>query len=203
MQKLLKLILLLFFISFYSCNSYSQEFPGAKEQTIEQGNHFVKTSDRIVKIRWRPKVVEYDIVFSKNTNYDLKGVDQQDWNKLIGLYFNLANTRDNTVMVGWRYNIEEDIIEVCPYYHIDGPRVVAESPDQIVKIKRGETLRVKIEVEYKRRKRAFTVRLSNGTLFKSHHQKYDAKLVISNQINFYFGGNRTAPQDVTIYVKQL
>ena len=89
---------------------------------IKKGKHFVNLKNRQLKIRKKPTSVSWKYIFQDNCNYNLGDVDQKDWNKLTGLYFNLFNTRDETVMVGWRYNIPNDEIELAAYYHVNSGR---------------------------------------------------------------------------------
>ena len=102
-----------------TAQSVSQDsFPDMKAISIKKGNHFVNFGDRIFNLRNKPQKVAWNYVFQENCDYDLKDNDQKDWNKLTGLYFNLFNTRAETVMVGWRYNTKTDLIELNAYYHI-------------------------------------------------------------------------------------
>ena len=79
---------------------------GLTQYTIKKGNHFCWP--RVLKSRNRVNAVLWKVLFDKNCNYDLANSDQEDWNKVLGIYFNLLNPRDNTVMVGWRYRIPKN-----------------------------------------------------------------------------------------------
>jgi len=169
-----------------------------KEVTIKKGKHFVKMDDRITKYRKAPTKVSWKYIFQENCNYNLGTADQFDWNKLTGLYFNLLRTRAETVMVGWRYNIEKDIIELCAYYHILRKR---EFTAPIIAIKRGEELNVTIEISYE--PKYYKVILSSSENIGEHQIAFFHNRKICGQINFYFGGNEAAPQDVSVQLELI
>jgi len=192
-------ILLTFIVFSILAFSFAQsDTNGAKTVQIKKGKHFVNLKNRRMKIRNKPTSVSWNYVFQENCNYDLGDVDQKDWNKLTGLYFNLFNTRAETVMVGWRYNIPNDEIELAAYYHVNSGR---DFTKPLLKVKRGEEVSVSIEVDYKNK--AYTVRLKSKNGQAQNRKKFFHNRTRCGQINFYFGGNRTAPQDISILMKEV
>lgn len=169
-----------------------------EELTIKKGKHFVKMSDRIVKYRKAPTKVSWKYIFQENCNYNLGTIDQLDWNKLTGLHFNLIRTRAETVMVGWRYNIKIDVIELCGYYHIGMKR---EFTPPLLTVKRGEEVKITIEISYL--PKFYKVRLSTFEKEAEHQIPFFHRKKKCGQINFYFGGNEAAPQDVSVQMELL
>lgn len=162
--------------------------------TISEGQHFC--FPRIFKSRNRPERVAWRVRFAANCDYDLKDNDQKDWNKLCGLFYNLFNTRDNTVMVGWRWNKDRARMELCAYYHVDGSR---DFTKPLLDVALEEDLQVEIQIDYT--KKEYTVVL----LRSSDGQRVENTMAFTHnrgtcwEINTYFGGNRVAPQDVTVF----
>ncbi len=174
--------------------STSSGLPVLTEYTISEGQHFCLP--RIFKIRNKPERVSWYIVFGENADYDLQDEDQQDWNKLCGLFYNFLNTRDNTVMVGWRYNQKTQRMELNGYYHVDKGR---DFTKPLLDVALGEPVRVDIRVDYAQKN--YTVqltRVNDGTLAKNS-MPFTHDHTSCMEINTYFGGNEAAPQDITIY----
>ena len=99
-----------------------------KRYTVREGEHFSKP--RLYKLKRNPSKVKWAIRFDSNCNYTIRdpdgqiGEDQKDWNKLCGVFFKVLsfNTRKESVMMGWRYNVEQNRVELAPYYHINAGR---------------------------------------------------------------------------------
>lgn len=161
--------------------------------TISQGQHFC--FPRIFKSRNKPERVSWLIRFDQNCNYDLKDNDQKDWNKLCGLFFNLFNPRENTVMIGWRWNLKTEKMELCAYYHVDGSREFTKS---LLEVSLEETFTVEILVDYNAKEYAVILQRSSDGRRVEDRKAFRHDNETCWEVNTYFGGNRTAPQDVTI-----
>jgi hypothetical protein len=61
------------------------------------------------------------LIFTDESRYDLKGVDQADWNKVIGRGGTKYNNgkRESEQFLVWRYDIENDIFQYTDYWRID------------------------------------------------------------------------------------
>ena len=82
--------------------------------------------------------------FTADSVYDLKSVDQFDWNKLTGIGFSIpANI--NSIQVGWRYNLASQLFEVAPVFNVDDTRVLP-SPAEVISVPIGE--RFFFDVDY-------------------------------------------------------
>ena len=131
--------------------------------------------------------------FTDSCKYNLNGEDQLDWNKLTGISFNLIDARQNTVMCGWRYNIEKDNFELCAYYHISG----SFNPPQkaICSVKSGERFEVNIKFNKANKSVAFEiVKADERFTENSNFEKFG----ICRQVNTWFGGNNPSPCDMHI-----
>lgn len=131
-------------------------------------------------------------------------VDQLDWNKTCGEMFHSFDPHVNTAMLGWRHNLDLKKIEVNFYHHISR------------KVKYTEPLYAfafNEEFEYR-----IVPNYTNGTITETlwtiDHQLIrcivfdfpDLKnrfKILANEINFYFGGNQVASQDVTVMKKYI
>lgn len=182
-------------------NQFAQErtSPGSmKEITIKKNRHFVRWKDRIFKFRKAPQKVTWNYMFNENCKYKHADQDQFDWNKLTGLFYKWHNTRAETVMVGWRYNIPEDKIELNAYYHINKARIFTPV---LLKINRGDLVRISIEIDYDQKQ--YTVFLNSNNKTAKHVQSFTHNNRTCQQINFYFGGQKKAPHNISVLMNEV
>ncbi|MBK8653355.1 MAG: hypothetical protein KBG02_08205 [Haliscomenobacter sp.] len=166
---------------------------GLTQYTIKKGNHFCWP--RVLKSRNRVNAVLWKVLFDKNCNYDLANSDQEDWNKVLGIYFNLLNPRDNTVMVGWRYQPDRDVIELNAYYHLNKQTYYTDS---LMHIRREEALFVAIRIDWSARKYLVQMESPKSGARATHEMPFAHSEKRFWEINFYFGGNRPSPQEISI-----
>lgn len=164
--------------------------------TVQAGNHF--SFPRIFKLKRNPEEVRWDVKFNSNCDYKILNEDgsihhdQRDWNKLCGVFFSLFNTRKDSAMMGWRYNEKNDEIEMAPYYHVNASRDMFPT---MMTVKREEpfTLRLRIDLDNKK-----YIWLMEKEDFKAKHEMdFGHGGGFCGIINFYFGGNQVAPQEVS------
>lgn len=79
--------------------------------------------------KWRfPKRVKsplkYRVRFLESAIYNHKDNDQYDWNKLFGIKEKFFRPMFNSEMIGWRWNNEKGVVELCDYWHIEGDREI-------------------------------------------------------------------------------
>ena len=153
--------------------------------TIKKGNHYSG-------FRFSPHLRKHDLYgyvqFAPSCRYDI-GQDQSDWNKLTGFTLGCAS---NSVRIGWRWNGEH--VELGAYIHENGKRVVTP-----FKVKCDLNVDIRIGI----------VRLSD-TEFLFHVDEKDYLYTFKKKRPYwgwmmhpYFGGNRSAPHDVTLYLNVL
>ncbi|MEO1259195.1 MAG: hypothetical protein AAFZ15_10380 [Bacteroidota bacterium] len=146
----------------------------------------------------KPQELHWQIVFNDNANYIIREADgsvsrdQNDWNKLCGVFYSLLNTRKDAAMIGWRYNLENDEIELSPYYHISKSRDMFPT---LITAKRGELIDIKLNVDYVEKKYKWNIKTENNSV--NHEMAFTHNKNFCSLINFYFGGNREAPQTVS------
>ncbi len=168
--------------------------------TIAEGNHF--SFPRLFKFTFQPREIAWKVIFNEDCNYVLRtetgevSVDQKDWNKLCGSFFSLLSTRNDTAMIGWRYNIEEDLIELAPYYHVSGSR---DMFPPLLSVKRGKLVEVRLYVDWDEKTYRWT--LTSEEVTQEHEMKFSHNWKLSGFINFYFGGNMPAPQQVSVQME--
>ena len=179
-------------------------------------NLFLQAWNLIPKLS-RKKVYKYKFKFTESCKYceselnqAVMGDDCKDWNKLLGIsFFPAWNARRNSVMLGWRHTPENGI-EVQPYLH-------ALNGDNIYKLYQSLTLEIDIDyiVEINLNTHKLKVYREDqkplpgllGATFVRWDLKFWGKVFkptwIRRQINSWFGGNQTAPQTMSLYVKRL
>ncbi len=160
---------------------------------IGQGRHFCLP--RIFRTRRRPERVSWLVVFEENCAYDLGDEDQKDWNKLLGLFYNLFDPLDNTAMVGWRWNLDTERMELNAYYHIDGNR---EFTRPLLDVPLREPVRIDLLVDYERKTYTTVLKRLDDGKQATHRQTFAHDRTRCYEINTYFGGNEASPQAVTV-----
>jgi hypothetical protein len=179
---------------------YLQQQEGMQVYTIKKGRHF--SFPRQSKSWQNMEEVVWNVRFLDNSKYSFPPIegkidrDQYDWNKLCGVYFNFWNTRDDSAMIGWRYNPETELIELAPYYHVDGSRDMFKP---IMYVSPGTLIKLHLVIDRSNKSYDWTLQANNQTAVHSFPFTHERKK--SSVIQFYFGGNRTAPQDVSAEIR--
>jgi len=153
-----------------------------------------------------PKVIKKSFMFSTSCMYDFKDNDQHDVNKLFGMSLNYFPTfkkltphHNNSVRFGWRPKVDLNLIQIVAYEYLNAQR----RPTKII-------ANVKMEEWY-----SYNMFVSKDMVFYTivEEEKPDNVFTyISNyvlkrdkllgyELDVYFGGNRTAPHDITLYKK--
>lgn len=139
--------------------------------------------------------VSCEVNFNPNCKYDLDSHDQMDINKLFGLSFGWHHR--NSARFGWRWDLQDNFIEILAYVYIDGTRVNEFSADiHIGYVKPGEWNKYSLELQNgyynfavynSKRKTTVSKRIEAG-----HTRKWGYRLYP------YFGGNQRAPHTMNI-----
>lgn len=138
---------------------------------------------------------KYKVSFSKNCIYKIDGPDQYDINKIFGV--GLLNHEKNSARFGWRSVGSK--IEISWYVHDDG-RILTE---KMLNVDPEEE--IELELNLKNDSYEFIVELGSGEkASKTVSRTKDGffKLFIYKLFP-YFGGNKTAPHDMSIKMIQL
>ena len=122
--------------------------------------------------------------------YDDLGEDTQDWNKLAGLYrWADAVKNKNSFILAWRPDPIRTVFQLCLYENIDGANRPHESA--IYKVKAGEGFTFMfLENDGK-----YTLYI-NSTAVGIQDNGLRYKTIA--KISAWFGGNRTAPHDMSL-----
>ncbi len=130
--------------------------------------------------------------FTADSTYDLKSVDQFDWNKLTGIGFSIpANI--NSIQVGWRYNLATGLFEVSPVFNVDDTRVLP-SPAEIISVPVGQ--RFSFDVDYG----GITLSYGDERVFKP--TPVDLKTSwFSFRTWTWFGGTSPAPRTLSLLIR--
>jgi len=148
--------------------------------------------------------IAQEVFFGQNCAYDLQGVDQKDINKGGGLAYKpwLPANRGETVMWGWRWNLETALVELSAYYHIAGKTWKGHDGEG------GHLAVIELEKEFlvwieklngKYRVNFLTRDGASGTDTKQFEHRY----TYARNVNAYFGGNKTAPHQMEFYTRCL
>lgn len=133
------------------------------------------------------------IIFTESCRYSLDNGDQSDWNKLFGFCFGVLGIHRNSLRAVWRYNPETDLIDVAMYYYIDGERNYNICTSVPVNTICNVTL---IYEKYDEKAYLSVSGVYSGSVMKN------ASFPVGKPVfgcGLYFGGNRRAPQKITIY----
>lgn len=166
--------------------------------TIKKGRHrpctIIPSFFRNLRIdRDFEQIINMELVFDETCRYHLDNNDQYDWNKLYGWSFGIDGIHQNSIRFVWRYNENEDLIEIAPYAYINGERIYPNQ-NQIAKVKIGELISTQISVLDNKVKTKIIEPnpMISDFIFEDCHEK------VLFGCWFYFGGNNKAPQKIKI-----
>jgi hypothetical protein len=163
---------------------------------IHKGNH------RATGWLWRlrlwigKKTIRKQVIFDFSCKYELPGNDQYDTNKLFGIGYLWSHHKDSA-RVGWRWDIDLNRFIISAYCYINGDRQIHEL---------GEVLANKpyvIEIAITDSMYIFKITKENsatvgGAIIDHYHRKK-----FSFPLGLYFGGNKPAPHDMKIQIKNV
>ena len=156
------------------------------EHTIKKGRHY---GWHFFKIFFtKNSILKYDVTFTPSCLYSFGDVDDFDVNKLFGRSFGMHH--QDSVRFGWRP--DKNKIAIFSYTYTNGKRDMNQlftcdiGKKYTMSMDCKENLAI-LEIVYNQSK----IRYAVDVLSK---KKWGYKLYP------YFGGNKTAPQDVNIYL---
>lgn len=122
--------------------------------------------------------------------YNDLGEDTKDWNKLAGVYRWADVVKNkNSFILAWRPDQLRNVFQLCLYENIDGANRPHESA--IYKVRAGEGFTFWLQESSG--KYALWI---NGTYLDDQDNDMQFKTV--GKISAWFGGNRTAPHDMSL-----
>ena len=163
-----------------------------KTQTIYKGFHrpfqLIPACFRFLSFS-RHFCISKHVLFTDSCRYNLFGKDQKDWNKLFGFCLGINGIHKNSARCVWRYKPEADKIEIAAYYYIGGIRICR----RLTTVKINQLINLKI------------VRAGRSVFFFADGFMVDDDVIGYDKPAFgcglYFGGNRRAPQNITIKIQ--
>jgi hypothetical protein len=161
---------------------------------IPQGKHRAKPFR--FWIWWGRTVFKREVTVYDNCRYEFDTADQLDINKLFGVGY-LPHHHKNSARFGWRYWPGKDQIELLAYCYVDGQRVVKHIGYCSIGIA------YRIELYISKYQYLFILDDFTGKPVGLAEVPHDNKRRFKYRLGCYFGGNRTAPVDMTIQIKKL
>ena len=164
--------------------------------TIKKGNHY---SDRVFYKAMYPMnfyhYSSYEVLFDSSCAYDLGGPDQKDINKLFGFSSGLDHHKESA-RFGWVYN--GGLIELWSYCYVDGQR----RSGYLCSLLMNEKYTLDLSVSGSETCYRFIVH-HNDSLYHTSEVYKGITWDFGYNLWPYFGGNRTAPHDIRIYMRSL
>ncbi len=169
---------------------------------VKQGSHYFKPTvalnvdSHLTEIKWA-------ISFTEDCIYNHNDVDQLDWNKLCGVSFDLFTNHKNSAMIGWRWNVNTQKMELTPYVHVDGTRWFWESGSVFTTVPINQRFFVTMKIDWENNTVAMEVTSAFKVYFKQQYTKLSKKYwfiktKFTREIGAYFGGNKPAPHDMVL-----
>lgn len=130
--------------------------------------------------------------FDRSAIYNLGDDDQYDINKLFGFSDCNSHHQTNSARFGWTYNLKTEMVDIYAYVYSNGDR----------KIKKLGAARIGETKQY-------VLAVSEGHFqfsFDNTVEEFERGASCSTGLYYmlypYFGGNRPAPHDITIAIKE-
>jgi hypothetical protein len=165
--------------------------PRGRRITVFKGVHFVIPQSPAFFV----KKVSGTGTFTTDSTYDLKDVDQYDWNKFTGIAFSPIQHDRNSVMVGWRYNLTSQEYEIAPFYNVNKERILPNEQTEVISVPAGETFQYNVDYT------GVTINYADKTVFKPYPPGLTPNVWTSTRVSGWFGGNEVAPRTLTYYLK--
>jgi len=122
--------------------------------------------------------------------YDDLGEDNQDWNKLAGVYRWADVVKNkNSFILAWRPDPMRNVFQLCLYENIDGANRPHESATYKVNANQGFSF-------WFAESNGFYILFVDGTYLGE--QDNDKPFKTIGKISAWFGGNQTAPHDMSL-----
>ena len=164
--------------------------PRGRQITIYKGTHFAIPNNGGYFITQTVGTG----TFTTNSAYDLKDVDQFDWNKFTGITFTPLEPDYNAAMVGWRYNLTTQEFEIGPYYNLDKARL-SPNANEVISVPAGETFQFNVDYS------GITLTYGDRTVYKPYPPGLTANVWTAARVSGWFGGNEVAPRTISYYLR--
>jgi len=142
----------------------------------------------------RTQVIRHEVTFYQNCSYELDFPDQMDINKLFGV--SNGYHHHNSARFGWRWELGRGMVEILAYVYVDGKRIT-ESMEDIHICYVHPWMKYKYTLIVEDDRYVFSL-LSSRDNKKTKTIKHDGLTWWGYYLNPYFGGNQTAPHEMSI-----
>jgi hypothetical protein len=170
--------------------------------TIKQGHHY-HAFPPFSTLPWlgKKEMARY-VTFDKSCAYDSAAYNADDVNKLFGLSFGFGGVHHNSARFGWRWSKSAQCIELLAYCYVNGVKNWDEQLRFPVVAQVGLNERIELEIVAVEHKGDFSYIFTA----KRVHEIFSHTKVIAGPTSlpgfglthsFYFGGELTAPHDVS------
>lgn len=163
---------------------------------IDAGDH-EPLPKRKVGVVIGPTELVATVTFDSTCIYDVGVVDEQDWNKVIGLGFVGSKDQDITsgvpphqvdgVRIGWRWNPQRKRIDLGAYVYVAGQRTDFKVAETLI----NQPTRMTIKIDYNRK----LYQVLGGQPIPFTHDK-----TFAYKTGLYFGGNQPAPHKIRVKI---
>jgi hypothetical protein len=163
---------------------------GGRLTTIYQGTHFA------IPNPWRLWLtrVEGEATFTENSTYDLLDEDQKDWNKLTGITWTPLMPNYDAAMVVWRYNLDNSMFEVGPFFN-DATGFVFPTPQEVISVPAGAEFGYAVDYD------GIAVTYGGLTVRKARPEEIVPNFFTSALITGWFGGSEVAPRTISYHIR--
>lgn len=162
--------------------------------TIHKGKHRPKSWWTRLRLWYNHRSIHHRVTFFSSCKYDLKSDDNQDVNKLFGIgYF---WNKKHSARFGWNYAFIPDRINIYAYCHISG----VVKWEYICSVALNDEYLFMLNINQKSYN-FLVIDYDSGsaiverTIAKGHTKK------LGYALGLYFGGNQTAPHDMSVQIK--
>lgn len=159
-----------------------------KNWTIKKGRHY--SNFALPKILISKSQLKECIEFTDSCRYNLNSEDQLDVNKLFGIGYFPAH-RINSVRFGWRYDLDSKKMEILAYWYTDKTRHMESMFFVDIGVKYNYTINID------NNKHLLVISDSNSEILASKEIIFP-KRFLGYYLKPFFGGNRPAPNSMTI-----
>jgi hypothetical protein len=174
-----------------------------KRITIKKGKHL---SNQLTGFHLMNTGLKFEVMFTEDSKYLLEGEDQYDWNKLYGCswgFFPLVKSymmHYNSSRFGCRYNLELNSYEVTPYYYINGKRHFHKNVIGVLDLNKVYTFEI---IPWFDKVVYNVIEKETGNSILHFESMENINIYHGFIAPGYFGGNKTAPKDVSYLFKRL
>lgn len=145
---------------------------------------------------WRCNSFAWVVKFTDSCRYDLGNNDQIDTNKLIGIGY-LPGHHKDSARFGWRYDTAKGQIEILAYSYVNGQRIIQSLCFCEIGKEYDLFLKVLSNCYYLSVCNRGTPKVNGFAWVNHNHNKH-----FKYRLGVFFGGNRAAPQQMTIELKR-